>query len=175
MKEFEKEILDKLMSNGEVEIRGLQHNAMCNFVYTKVLLTNPGVWGVIVYEARKENGFFRDTTNAHLVNVGATFVPYFHGEHTLVTRNNDDYNTICDLEPFEVKPPTKEEMEELAKILKKWNTSFNLLKTQFCSGQPIRLERQFLSISGEIFRWVLWMMDNFSFTKMNVKKLKSCS
>lgn len=118
MTELEKKLLDKLMFNGEVEIRGLQLEAMCVFVYNNVLLTNPDVWGAVVYEARKEDGFFRDTTNAHLVDVGATFVPYFHGEHILVTRNDEDFNAICDLEPLEVKPATKEEMEELAKILK---------------------------------------------------------
>lgn len=117
MEEFEKRLLDKLMSDGEVEVRGLQLDAMCGFIHRKVL-TNPDVWGVVVYEARQEDGFFRDTTNAHLVSVGATFVPYFHGEHILVTRNDEDFNAICDLEPLEVKPATKEEMEELAKILK---------------------------------------------------------
>lgn len=117
MEEFEKRLLDKLMSDGEVEVRGLQLDAMCGFIHRKVL-TNPDIWGAIVYEARQEDGFFRDTTNAHLVNVGATFVPYFHGEHFLVTRNDEDFNAICDLEPLEVKPATKEEMEELAKILK---------------------------------------------------------
>lgn len=117
MEEFEKRLLDKLMSDGEVEVRGLQLDAMCGFIHRKVL-TNPDIWGVIVYEARQEDGFFRDTTNAHLVNVGATFVPYFHGEHSLVTRNDEDFNAICNLEPLEVKPVTKEEMEELAKILK---------------------------------------------------------
>lgn len=74
--------------------------------------------GVVVYEAAAKDGFFRDTTNAHLVNVGAVFVPYFDGKHTLVTRNDDDYDAICNLKPLEVKPATKEEMEELAKILK---------------------------------------------------------
>lgn len=117
MEEFEKRLLDKLMSDGEVEVRGLQLDAMCGFIHRKVL-TNPDIWGVIVYEARQEDGFFRDTTNAHLVNVGATFVPYFHGEHFLITRNDDDFNAICELTPLEVKPATKEEMEELAKILK---------------------------------------------------------
>jgi hypothetical protein len=119
MTELEKKLLDKLMSNGEVEIGGLQLKAMCVFVYNNVLLTNPDVWGAVVYEARKEDGFFRDTTNAHLVDVGATFVPYFHGKHVLVTRNDDDYNAICNLTPLEVKPPTKEEMEELCAILSK--------------------------------------------------------
>jgi hypothetical protein len=119
MTELEKKLLDKLMSNGEVEIRGLQLEAMCVFVYNNVLLTNPDVWGAVVYEARKENGFFRDTTNAHLVDVGATFVPYFHGEHILITRNDDDFNAICELTPLEVKPATKEEMEELCAILSK--------------------------------------------------------
>lgn len=118
MKQFEKEVLDKLMSNGSVEIRGLQLEAMCVFVYNNVLPTNPDVWGVIVYEAAAKDGFFRDTTNAHIINVGAIFVPYFDGKHILVTRNDDDYDAICDLEPLEVKPATKEEMEELAKILK---------------------------------------------------------
>ena len=118
MEEFERRLLDKLMSNGEVEVRGLQLDAMCNFIHRKVL-TNPEVWGVIVYEARQEDGFFRDTTNAHLVAVGATFVPYFHGEHNLVVRNDEDYNAICNLEPLEVKPATKEEMEELCAILSK--------------------------------------------------------
>ena len=117
MEEFEKRLLDKLMSDGEVEVRGLQLDAMCGFIHRKVL-TNLDVWGVVVYEARQEDGFFRDTTNAHLVNVGATFVPYFHGKCILVTRNDEDFNAICDLEPLEVKPATKEEMEELAKILK---------------------------------------------------------
>lgn len=118
MTEFEKKLLDKLMSNGEVEIRGFQLEAMCVFVYNNVLPTNPDVWGVIVYEAAVKDGFFRDTTNAHLVNVGATFVPYFDGKHTLVTRNDADYDAICELEPLEVKPATKAEMEELVKILK---------------------------------------------------------
>lgn len=119
MTEFEKKLLDKLMSNGEVEIRGLQLKAMCVFVYNNVLPTNPDVWGVIVYEAAAKDGFFRDTTNAHLVSVGATFVPYFHGEHILVTRNDEDFSAICNLEPLEVKPATKEEMEELCAILSK--------------------------------------------------------
>lgn len=118
MEEFEKRLLDRLMTNGEVEVRGLQLDAMCSFIHRKVL-TNPDVWGVIAYEARQEDGFFRDTTNAHLVAVGATFVPCFHGEHFLVTRNDDDYNAICELEPLEVKPATKEEMEELCAILSK--------------------------------------------------------
>jgi hypothetical protein len=119
MTEFEKKLLDKLMSNGEVEIRGLQLEAMCTFVHNNVLLTNPDVWGVVVYEARQEDGFFRDTTNAHLVSVDATFVPYFHGEHKIVVRNYDDYNAIRNLIPLEVKPATKEEMEELCAILSK--------------------------------------------------------
>ena len=118
MKEFEKEILDKLMSNGKVEIRGLQVNAMFTFVHKYVLTTYPDVWGIVVYEARKEDGFFRDTTNAHLVSVNATFIPHFEGKHFLITRNDDDFNAICELTPLEVKPVTKGEMEELAKILK---------------------------------------------------------
>lgn len=118
MKEFEKELLDKLMSNGEVEVRGLQLDAMCSFIHREVL-TDPEIWGVVVYEAAAKDGFFRDTTNAHLINVGATFVPYFHGEHYLLTRNDEDFNTICELESLEVKPATKEEMEELCRILGK--------------------------------------------------------
>ena len=51
MEEFEKRLLERLMSNGEVEIRGLQLDAMCNFIHRKVM-PNPEVWGVIVYEAR---------------------------------------------------------------------------------------------------------------------------
>lgn len=118
MKEFEKEILDKLVSKGHVEIRGLQVKAMCNFVYKYLLTTHPEVWGIVVYEAREKDGFFRDTTNAHVVDVNATFVPWFDGEYFLVTRNNEDFNTICELIPLEVSPATKEEMEELCKILK---------------------------------------------------------
>ena len=119
MTEFEKKLLDKLMSNGRVEIRGLQLEAMCAFVHNNVLSTNPDVWGVVVYEARQEDGFFRDTTNVHLVSGDATFVPYYHGEHNIVVRNYDDYNAIRNLIPLEVKPATKEEMEELCAILSK--------------------------------------------------------
>ena len=133
MEEFEKRLLDKLMSRGEVEVRGLQLDAMCNFIHRKVL-TNPEVWGVIVYEARQEDGFFRDTTNAHVVAVGATFMPYFDGEYFLVVRNDEDYNAICELEPLEVKPATKEEMEELCAILSKWyENNFLASRTSWCT------------------------------------------
>lgn len=119
MTEFEKEILDKLMSNGEMEIRGLQVDAMCIFIHDNVLLTNPDVWGVVVYEARQEDGFFRDTTNAHVVARGATFMPCFQGHYYLVTRNDEDFADICELERLEVSPATKEEMKELCAILSK--------------------------------------------------------
>lgn len=117
MTEFEQEIASKLLGNGEVEIRGLQVDAMCDFC-DRLLESSPNVWGFVVYEAAAKNGFFRDTTNAHVVARGATFMPCFQGHYYLVTRNDEDFADICELERLEVKPATKEEMEELAKILK---------------------------------------------------------
>ena len=109
--------LEQLLAKGELQIEGLFLDRMCLTMF-KLLETHPEIQGALVYEAKKENGFYIDSTNVHLIAVGASFQPWFDSDETyLVTRTDEDYDRICSLTPLEVKPMTEEEFEELKLIL----------------------------------------------------------
>jgi hypothetical protein len=116
--------LQQLLTKGELQIEGLFLDRMC-LTMLNLLNEHPEFQGALVYEAKKEDGFHIDSTNVHLIAVGALFQPWFDGDETyLVTRTEDDYNHICSLTPLEVKPMTQEEFETLKSILSSFRYKF---------------------------------------------------
>lgn len=108
--------LEYLLENGEVQIDGLFLDRMCLTMFD-LLDKHPEIQGILVYEAKKEDGFHIDSTNAHLINFNASFQPWFDGDASLVTRTHEDYEHICSLTRLEVKPMTQEEFETIKSIL----------------------------------------------------------